>query len=120
MKSIKNFFSYLFVPNEQNNFRAKSLHLDFLTGYLVFAFLFVFLIKNYSVHLNNVLGFATDVSVQKLYELTNEERTKNHLQPLTYNKELAQAAQLKADDMFKRNYWAHFAPDGTTPWNFIQ
>ena len=31
---------------------------------------------------------------------------------------LTKAAALKADDMFSDNYWAHFAPDGTSPWYF--
>ncbi len=26
---------------------------------------------------------------------------------------------MKATDMFARNYWAHYGPDGTTPWSFI-
>jgi hypothetical protein len=33
---------------------------------------------------------------------------------------LEQAALKKAQDMFAKNYWAHYAPDGsTTPWKFI-
>jgi len=29
------------------------------------------------------------------------------------------AAQAKANDMVKQNYWSHDAPDGQTPWSFI-
>jgi len=32
---------------------------------------------------------------------------------------LASAAHQKAEDMFRKNYWSHYAPDGTTPWDFI-
>jgi hypothetical protein len=68
---------------------------------------------------SNVLGYATDVTTQKLYELTNEERAKNDLAPLEYNEDLSDAARKKASDMFEKNYWAHYGPEGETPWDFI-
>lgn len=95
------------------------LHLDFLSFYLMAAILFAFTLKNIGPYFHNVLGFATDISVSKLFELTNEERTKNSLPTLTYNPELEAAAKAKAADMFTKNYWNHFAPDGTSPWDFI-
>lgn len=117
MKNILDFIHHLFIPKEENNFRAKALHSDFLSFYLILALLLTFSLKQFN--LTNVLGFATDISVNKLLELTNNERAKNNLPPLTYNDKLAQAATLKAQDMFTLNYWAHYAPNGTTPWDFI-
>lgn len=73
-------------------------------------------------HLNksgDVLGYATDVTVQKLYELTNQERSKYNLNTLNYNDKLAEAAQKKAENMFAEDYWAHYGPKGETPWDFI-
>jgi len=32
---------------------------------------------------------------------------------------LTAAAQAKAEDMAKNNYWAHNSPDGKTPWTFL-
>jgi len=52
--------------------------------------------------------------------LTNQKRQENGLPPLQLNGMLAQAAEGKAQDMFAKNYWAHIAPDGTTPWYFIK
>ncbi|MBI3366242.1 CAP domain-containing protein, partial [Candidatus Roizmanbacteria bacterium] len=57
--------------------------------------------------------------INKLYQLTNQQREKNGLSDLSYNKKLSSAAQKKAQDMFNRNYWAHYGPDGVTPWDFI-
>ncbi len=116
MEKIKNFFHHLFVPNENNNYRAKSLHPDFLGLYLIFALVISFFFKQVST---NVLGYATDISVNKLFELTNQQREKNGLKDLKYNSELAQAAYAKAQDMFAENYWAHYSPTGKTPWDFI-
>lgn len=115
MEKIKTFIRRLFVPHEENNFRAKSLHTDFLSVYLVIAFLMMIAFKQG----NNVLGFATDISVDKLYQLTNEQRQNNSLSPLSLNSALTLAAQRKAENMFAENYWSHYSPDGKTPWDFI-
>ncbi len=120
MQRFKEAFHYFFVPSEKNNLRAKGLHHDFLTFYFVIALTLFFLAKGPLKNVtHNVLGYATDISIPKLYQLTNEERQKNSLSSLSYNQELANAATKKAQDMFTKNYWAHYAPDGTTPWNFI-
>ena len=66
----------------------------------------------------NVLGFATDISVDKLNQLVNDQRQKNNLPPLTINSALTVAAQKKASVMFQDNCWAHYC-NGTTPWDFI-
>lgn len=117
MEKIKTFIHRFFVPHEENNFRAKSLHTDFLTVYLVIAFLMMIAFKQGSIH--NILGFATDISIEKLAQLTNEQRQKNNLSPLTINSTLSVAAQKKAENMFQENYWSHYSPDGKTPWDFI-
>ncbi|PIX70620.1 hypothetical protein COZ39_04425, partial [Candidatus Roizmanbacteria bacterium CG_4_10_14_3_um_filter_33_21] len=72
-----------------------------------------------SVQFNHVLGLATDISIQKLIQLTNNQRQKYNLSSLNYNDKLSQAAQKKAEDMFAKNYWAHYGPNGIAPWNFI-
>lgn len=117
MKNIINFLHHLFIPHEENNFRAKALHTDFLTYYLLIALFLTFAFK-YTA-LSNVLGFATDITIDKLYSLTNSQREKNGLSDLSYNDQLSQAAQKKAQDMFANNYWAHYGPKGETPWDFI-
>lgn len=117
MKKLLDFFHHLFIPREDNNYRAKALHPDFLTYYLLIALFMTFAFKY--TPLSNVLGYATDITVEKLYQLTNEQRQKNNLPPLSYNEKLSLAAAKKAQDMFTKNYWAHYAPDGTTPWDFI-
>ncbi len=67
-----------------------------------------------------ILGFATNIATSELYQLVNQERSKAGLPILQRNYKLEQAALKKAQDMFAKNYWAHYAPDGsTTPWQFI-
>ncbi|MBP6045090.1 MAG: CAP domain-containing protein [Microgenomates group bacterium] len=119
MNAIKKFFSYLFLPAQHNNYRAKVIHHDVLTAYLVVGFLLVSLNKFVVLPFDNVLGLAKDITVTKLVEYTNEQRVNNGLKPLIYNQKLATAAANKAQNMFANNYWAHFGPNGETPWQFI-
>jgi uncharacterized protein YkwD len=48
-------------------------------------------------------------------KLTNEERADNDLSLLSASPLLTRAAQLKADDMAEKSYYAHVSPDGTIP-----
>src|SRR3989344_2578698 len=119
MKSVKRFLHHLFIPQEANNYRAKALHIDFLTYYLIFVLFLTYAFKILYSKSGNVLGFATDITVDKLYQLTNSIRQNYQLPTLNYNQQLDSAAQKKANDMFTNNYWSHYGPDGATPWDFI-
>jgi uncharacterized protein YkwD len=68
----------------------------------------------------DVLPYAVNVNNQQLLDETNLQRQKAKITPLEGNKKLTQAAQAKAEDMAKRNYWAHNTPDGKAPWYFIE
>ena len=119
MKTISRFLHHLFIPHEHNNYRARVTQVHALASYLLFFMAMAFFI-NYIHATSNVLGYATDITVDKLFKLTNQQREENGLKPLKYNDQLAEAAKEKGADMFAKNYWAHFAPDGsTTPWSFI-
>jgi uncharacterized protein YkwD len=50
----------------------------------------------------------------------NAERAKASEPALISNMELMASAQAKCQDMLNRNYWSHFAPDGTSPWFFYE
>jgi hypothetical protein len=119
MNSLLNKIHHFFIPHEENNYHARSLHTSMLSVYLFVAIMLVFVSKNVPAF-SNVLGIATDISIPKLFTLTNEERAKLGLPPLKENQQLALAAEKKAADMFKKDYWSHFAPDGGSPWDFIK
>ncbi len=119
MKKIVSLITHLFIPHEKNQYQPKAIQLDFLSFYLVLALTLNFGYRLLSHTSLQILGFATDITINKLYQLTNEVRQKYGLLPLRYNKNLEKAAYQKAQDMFQKNYWAHFGPDGTTPWQFI-
>lgn len=118
MRKLLDIIHHFFIPREKNNYRAKAIHVHSLATYLLF-FVAVSFFFSYSDETNNILGYATDVTIDRLYILTNQEREKHGLSSLSYNEDLSVAAAQKAQDMFEQNYWAHYGPDGTTPWSFI-
>lgn len=114
-KTLKHFF----IPHERNNHRSRLIHnssLLIIIVLLLFSTWFSVLVNSTSPQ---VLGISYSISDQELLILINEKRLENGLEPLKLNSELTKAAQSKADHMFQNNYWAHFAPDKTSPWKFI-
>ncbi|HEY1042129.1 MAG TPA: CAP domain-containing protein, partial [Candidatus Paceibacterota bacterium] len=59
------------------------------------------------------------VNASSVVSLTNEERAVKNLPALERNALLDLAARLKAEDMATKGYYAHVAPDGTTPMDFV-
>mgnify|MGYP001043964963 CR=1 FL=1 len=55
---------------------------------------------------------AEILSAQEIIKWTNFHREQNGLSPLEGNDKLTSAAQLKVDDMFKGQYFAHSSPSG--------
>ena len=116
---MRQFLRHFFLPHHTNNHRAKALHPDSLLLYLL-----LFSILNLSIRIVHnryptVLGYATDIRVEQLLQLTNQQRSEKGLPPLVLNDKLSLAAAIKAQDMFLHNYWAHSSPQGKTPWDFI-
>ena len=53
-------------------------------------------------------------------DLTNKERAGNNAQLLQRNTTLDAAAQKKAEHMAKNEYFAHYSPDGVSPWHWFK
>lgn len=113
------FIHHLFVPHKGNNHRSKILHNSSL--FLLIALLITSTLISTVINKTHpeILGISYSISDQELLLLVNQKRIENGLNPLKLNSKLTVAAKNKADYMFSHNYWAHFAPDGTTPWKFI-
>ncbi|MDD3679769.1 MAG: CAP domain-containing protein [Candidatus Shapirobacteria bacterium] len=110
----------LFVPSSANNYRAQLLHLPSLV-----AIVFVFLMIQSGLSLVRfaqpaVLGYSSQISPEKIVELTNQERASLGLEKLKINDHLNEAARRKAADMFALNYWSHNSPTGREPWSFFK
>jgi hypothetical protein len=117
---MKEFFHHLFIPRESNNHRSKLLHHQTLILVILFLLTGLSAISFVQKSYPTVLGISANISIQDLLSQTNQKRQENGQAPLVLNAQLSQAAEMKADDMLAKNYWAHISPDGMTPWVFIK
>lgn len=108
-----------FVPNTGNAYRPQFLfreNLRQLLGIVLVFELIVFILP--SLYFTNFVQSLNLGAVLPgvLSTLTNEERAGINLPTLTESPILNQVAQLKAEDMASKGYFAHNSPEGKTPW----
>lgn len=114
-KTIKKYF----IPQEDNNhephfLRERVLKVLVLTAVLVELVLFShILFFSHNNYLASVLPGVLD-------SFTNKDRAENNLSSLVPNPILEQAAQLKANDMALKGYFAHTSPEGHEPWYWLK
>jgi len=95
----------------------KNLFIKNSSKLLIFA---IVILGSITLSSESTSAFVSDISRANIISLTNIERTGAGLPRLTENKTLNTAAQLKLDHMLKNDYFAHNAPDGTTPWAWFE
>ena len=105
------------IPHKDNDYRP---HLIRRYGLVAVVFVVVGLQFGYNLSTTgNVLGRVSDITINSLFEQTNQTRIQAGVAPLKLDDKLNQAAYLKAQDMFSDQYWAHNSPDGTQPWKWF-
>lgn len=65
----------------------------------------------------NTSGLTTDEL--EVFNLINEQRTKNGLSALKINSEVQNVARIKAQDMVKNNYFSHTSPTYGSPFDML-
>ena len=110
----------LFSPREANNYKSKLIHLSSLSFFILLIIAFQLFITIFHRIKPGVLGFASDINIQEVIDITNQYRLERGLTELQTNSLLNEAARQKAAHMFANNYWAHYSPDGTSPWWFFK
>jgi hypothetical protein len=117
---MRKFLRHFFSPGSSNNYRPRILHPQILILFILFFFSLGLLMSFTRQNYPQVLGVSSDISIDQLLVLTNQQRQLNGLPPLSIDSNLDQAALNKGNYMFAKDFWAHIAPDGTTPWSFIK
>jgi uncharacterized protein YkwD len=107
------------LPHPIHKKRATLLQSKAVLLYSLTLLTFFSFFKEIPSVMPGVLSYASNISVSDLLKYTNSKRASAGVGSLTINTKLTAAAQKKAEYMFKHNYWAHVAPDGTDPWSFI-
>ena len=105
------------VPHKANQFRPHAVRRYGIAIIVAFVLLAQGLYNG--VTSGNILGTEAQVTTAGLLAATNSARVEQGEKPLANNAQLAEAANLKVRNMFDKQYWAHTAPDGTTPWHWF-
>ena len=105
-----------FVPHKGNGYQPRLLQLKVAAGIfgLILAIEAIYLLQTKVVFPQN--GLFGAIFASALVDETNLARSADSLGTLTTNATLERAAQMKADDMAAKGYFAHNSPDGKTPW----
>lgn len=106
-----------FLPKKENSFYPYALRVEALIIYSILLAIFNLIVVPLFGLSNK--AYSSEISENALVELANRSREAVGLSPLRVNEKLKIAAENKGKHMFKEQYWAHYAPDGTSPWFFI-
>lgn len=117
---MRDWFKQFFVPTENNDFKPNALERAAFVGMVVLVMI-SFSIAN----LQSVLWISSEWLVSTILpavvtDATNAARADEGRAPLVRDSLLDQAAQLKAEDMAARGYFAHWSPDGVSPWHWFE
>ncbi len=107
------------VPHLGNNHKPKALRPKALTAYVVVILLVKVFVTGSLFFIYPNTGLVTSKITDQLYELINQERIVNDLDPLIINEELIASAERKVQDMVDQQYFSHIGPGGTKPWEWI-
>lgn len=110
---------HFFLPHPETHKKAHLLSSWALAVYVILFLVLYSGLKTFNLYKPGVLGVESSVDQQELIRLTNIERQKSGLGPVSEDLRLDTAAMEKAKNMFAENYWAHFSPSGKDPWGFI-
>lgn len=105
-----------FIPNKKNKYKPYLLRKIAIVSY-TFILLFV---NSFGGFLGITEVRASTITSANIISLTNQERVAWGLNSLETNAQLSAAALAKANDMFEKQYWDHFGPNGESPWQFIR
>lgn len=113
---MKAWFKKFFIPSRENSYAPQSLQ-KVAVGGMVVLILLSFTITN----VQSIIWIASDWMVSTILpavivEKTNVERAGDALPSLRRSAVLDEAARLKAEHMAQYAYFAHYSPDGISPW----
>jgi uncharacterized protein YkwD len=119
MHSIARWLRRIFIPHEDNGsephvFRDASVEILLFIVILGFA---LAVAERTIVRESNMLAA---VYSSALVDLANGERRTATLGELKVNPLLEKAAALKAEDMATKSYFAHYSPEGVSPWYWMR
>lgn len=119
-KKLRSHLHDQLIPHEGNGFKPLVFT---ATGVVAVVTVLLLVQAAYFVQTKVVFkqtDFLASVLPGVLATLTNQDRAKSGIPSLSVDAHLSQAAQMKADDMATKGYFAHVDPEGRQPWYWLQ
>ncbi len=108
-----------FIPHTQNDYTPDMLQRSAVLG-MLFLVLLSFTAANFHALLWQTSDWLVGAVLPAVVvNLTNTERDDAVLPALVRNPVLDEAARLKAEHMATKGYFAHYSPDGISPWHWF-
>ena len=109
-----------FVPGTHNNHQPRFLEFQAIAiNVAIVIFLFLIALGVQSLVIRSPSPQVGAVVAAVLVDLANADRSLEGLSQLGVNPVLQEAAQMKADDMARKGYFAHQSPEGVDPWHWF-
>lgn len=118
-KRVHSHAKSVLVPHKDNDYRPHLIRAHGLVAVLVVALIAQVFYSFVTTGHIGVLSRVSDIQTTELLEDTNKQREAEGLNELYINDQLSRAAFLKAQNMFKEQYWAHVSPSGVEPWKWF-
>lgn len=109
-------FRKLFIPHEENDFKPDILQKAAVVGMMLMVLLSFSLANFQSIVWINSEWLVSTVLPAIVTDATNKARSEQNLSSLRRSELLDRVANLKAEDMAKSGYFAHWSPQGVSPW----
>ena len=114
-----NWFKKYFIPHGKNSYKPHIFRKTSVVFLLVLVSL-LFILGALAPKILSRIDLTALVLPKVLVDYANEDRATSNYRNLAINPVLEQAAQMKANDMAEKGYFAHNSPEGVTPWYWIE
>ncbi len=112
---------HYFVPSHHNDYQPQYLAFQSIAiNIAIVILLFLIALGVQSLVFRSPSSQVGAVVASVLVDLANTDRSGEGLASLTQSETLQKAAQMKADDMAAKSYFAHQSPDGKSPWHWFK
>lgn len=119
MVSLRHYLKNTFIPHHGNDYRPHAWRQPWIHIYAG-VIVGVKIITVVAIALYAGAARVSDVTPSSVISLTNKARQERKLATLKTNPLLTKAAESKANDMIRQQYFAHISPKGVTPWTWFK
>lgn len=109
-----------FLPHARNAYHPALLELAAVALIVGFVLLFQLAFIFHEKFVFPRPDFLASVLPGAVVALANADRAAESLSGLSENEKLGKAAQLMAEDMAAKGYFAHVSPEGREPWHWLR